>query len=134
MDRYPEPRERPGAPVSVVTDRAPRWDSTAGFVTLADADAEVIRFAASVARIIVRARTNDALVTIAPRGRAGLRPVRVVAGTEWDAGAAGEIVSARNATAGLAADVQVVGYYACEATPTVPQDPPPEKVPAPAEY
>ena len=85
--------------------------TTGGYVTLTDADAEVIGFGACVARVKVLVLDNDALVTFRRRGTGGGYVTRVPAGARFDEGVAAESVVARNATAGLNARVQVEGYF-----------------------
>lgn len=111
MPHYPEARERGGPLAATLTDRFRPPDTTAGYVTLTDTAAEIIRFARDVARIKVLVLDNDATLLLHARGAPTFRTINVPAGAEYDEGVAAEIVEARNRTAGLNARVQVQGFY-----------------------
>ena len=108
---YPEPRERPAPPAPAVAERLRPPATTGGFVTLTDADAEIIHFGPNVARVKILVLDNDAVIRLAVRGGSLGSEITIPAGVEWDESTGCETVRARNAVAGFTARVQIEGYY-----------------------
>ena len=109
---FPVGRERPGAPAATLTDRFHRIETSAGFVTLGDADAEVYVFGGVPDRIEVLVELNDAIVTPRTRGHQEGQTITMRAGQSYELDTRYCRIVARNATAGLNARVQVIGRYA----------------------
>ena len=109
---YPVARERPALLAATLTDRFKRIETSGGFVTLGDADAEVLVFSGVPDRIEVLVELNDAILTPQTRGRAEVETITMRAGQSYMLDAAYCRIVARNATAGLNARVQVIGRYA----------------------
>ena len=108
---YPAARERAAGPAGAVAERLYPPRTTGGFVTLTDAEAEIIHFGRAVARVKILALDNDATIRLTRRGNPTGDVIVIPAGAEWDENAACETVRAANATAGATARVQIEGYY-----------------------
>lgn len=109
---YPVARERPAAPAATLTDRFARIETSDGFVTLGDADAEVYAFSGAPDRIELLVELNDAIITPRTRGRQELETITMRAGQSYELDARYCVIVGRNLTAGLNARVQVIGRYA----------------------
>lgn len=108
---YPAARERAAGPPGAVAERLYPPRTTGGFVTLTDAEAEIVHFGPNVARVKILVLDNDATVRLTRRGNPTADVIVIPAGAEWDESAACETVRAANTTAGAVARVQVEGYY-----------------------
>lgn len=109
---YPVARERPASSAATLTDRFQRIETSGGFVTLGDTDAEVLVFSGAPDRIEVLVELNDAIITPQTRGRQEVETITMRAGQSYMLDAAYCRVLGRNAVAGLNARVQVIGRYA----------------------
>jgi len=111
MLRYPEPRERWTAPAAVLTDRFTRAETTRGFVTLGDTDAEIILFSGTPNRIELLVELFDAIITPRTRGEQEIQTITMRAGQSLQLDLGVGIIVARNAVAGSNARLQVIGRY-----------------------
>jgi hypothetical protein len=108
---YPHARERAGPGPATLTDRFREAQTTAGFVAVTDADAEVIVFSGRPDRVLLTVEVNDVIVSLRDRARDAADEVTLRAGQAFTFQQTGERVVARNATAGLAGRVQVIGSW-----------------------
>lgn len=88
-----------------------RMETTAGFVTLGDALADVIQFSGAPDSVTIAVETFDAIVQYQRRGRAAQDTVLVRAGQTFAPDVQVEIIRARNNTPGSNAIVQVIGKW-----------------------
>lgn len=109
--RYPAARERPALPAAGLTDRFERVETTRGFVTLGDTDAEVINFSGTPNRIEVLCELFDAILTPRARGVSEIQTITMRAGQSLDLDLGVSVLVARNAVAGSNARLQVIGRY-----------------------
>jgi hypothetical protein len=98
-------------PESLVTDTWEGSQSTQGFVLLATAEAEILRFSGFPDRIEVTVLDNDAVIRFTDEQRRPIQEITVLAGTFKEPNIRARAVQARNATAGMVARVQVVGKW-----------------------
>jgi len=111
MPYYPEPRERWPASEAVLTDRFARVETTRGFVTLGDTDAEVLVFSGVPERVELIVELFDAIITPRSRARSEDFTVTMRAGQSHKLDVSAERILARNAVAGSNARLQVIGRY-----------------------
>ncbi len=111
MIHQPQASLEPCSP-SILTDTFLGYQSTEGYVTLADTLADLITFSGQPDRIELTCLSFPALVQFTDEhGR--VRPeIRIEAGGAYDAQLRARKVRARNATAGSNALVQVIGKWA----------------------
>ena len=98
---------RPG----LVTQRFLRYESTKGYITVADADTEIIEFSGMPDSIEIWVLTNNVLVTFVNVEGAANEPIQVNASNFYEPGIAYRRVIARNAVAGVVGTIQVVGKW-----------------------
>jgi len=98
-------------PESVLTDTWEGQQSTQGFVSLATAEAEILRFSGFPERIEVWILDNDAVIKFTDEQGRPLQEITVLAGNFYEPQLRARAVRARNATAGMVARAQVVGKW-----------------------
>ncbi len=109
---YPAPRERAGSPPALLTDRFWQSQTSAGFVAVGDADAELFVFSGRPDRVEIIVELNDVIVSLRCRARDEADEVTLRAGQAYTFARTGERVIARNAIAGAAGRIQVIGSWA----------------------
>lgn len=109
---YPVARARQPEPAPRVDAVFPRQQTTGGFITLGDADADVLVFSGIPERVEVWVELNDAIVRFEGLTQREEAEVTLRAGQFYEPAIPARRVVARNATAGLNARVQVVGKWA----------------------
>ena len=110
-EAYPAARERGGAPRPLVAGQYGRMETTAGFITLGDTDADVIAFSGAPDSVTVAVKTFDAIISYRMRGRDTADTVIVTAGETFAPDVKVEIIRGRNRVPGSAATVQAVGKW-----------------------
>jgi hypothetical protein len=95
-----------------VADVFPRHQTSGGFVTLGDTDADVLVFSGVPERVEVWVELNDAIVTFEGLLTKEEAEITLRAGQFYEPAIPCRRVVARNATAGLNARIQVVGKWA----------------------
>lgn len=109
---YPLPRARQPDPAPRVDAVFPRHQSTNGFITLGDTDADVLVFSGVPDRVEVWVEVQDAIVTFEGLTQREEAEITLRAGQFYEPALPARRIVARNATAGLNARVQVVGKWA----------------------
>jgi len=96
----------------VLTDTFREQQTTSGFVTVADADADVLVFAGRPVRVEIVVELFDVIVSLRDRTLRVSDEITLRAGQRYEWQLAGDRVVARNAVAGSAGRVQVIGQWA----------------------
>ncbi len=109
---YPTPRDRPAGHAAALSDKFPRRESTRGFVTLGNTDADIINFSGTPDRVEVFVETNDAILRFTGLIDTERAEITIRAGVRYEPDFCARRVIGRNATAGLNASVQVIGKWA----------------------
>lgn len=115
LPSFPAPRVRAPlarTPLELVYERQ---ESTRGFVTLADADGDVIRFSGEVDAVDLWVETFGAIVTLTNRDDTETDTITLRVGEKYAARFRCSVVRARNAVGGSNATVQAVGKWARQA-------------------
>jgi hypothetical protein len=100
-----------GAPAMTV-EKYERYESTVGFVAVADDDAEVITFSGRPDSIVLHALVANCLVTLTDRLNRQTHVIPVGIGETIETHVAAERVLARENVAGGGATLSVVGKWA----------------------
>ncbi len=114
---YPAPRPRPEGARPGLVEKYERYQSTEGFLAVADTDTEVITFAGRPDSIVLTARVADAIVTLRSRWGSETDEFPVLAGATLETRLSAEVVFARERVAAAGAELFVVGKWA---QPTAP--------------
>ena len=109
---FPEARPREMPPAATLTDQFREQQTSGGFVTVGDTDAEVLVFSGRPDRVEVVVELNDVILSLRDRTRRVSDEITLRAGQRYEWQVRGDRLVARNATAGLNARVQVVGQWA----------------------
>lgn len=109
---YPESRPRAVGALPAAALKYERIDGPASPVTVGDTDAEVFRFSGRPDTIMLAARAFSALVTLTDRLGREATTLLVPAGQSIETYIARDVVIARNAVAGSAAILSIVGKWA----------------------
>lgn len=120
---YPAPRERGRVVAGVLIDRFRPHQTTAGYVTLGTALADVIVFAGVPDKIELFTRSNAITVTFTDRADVELDTIELPAGMFYEPGLVCEKIRARNTVAGQVGELQVIGKYLHETEATEPHEP-----------
>jgi hypothetical protein len=118
MPTFPAARQRPRLQGTPLELRYERIESTRGFVTLGDADADVIRFSGQVDAVDVWVETFGAVLTFCDRDNVEVDTITLRVGQTYASRFACSTVRARNAVGGSNATVQCVGKWARRASAT----------------
>jgi len=86
-------------------------ESTRGYVTITDAEADVIRFSGDVARVDLRCETFGVVVLLTDRNGAQVDTITLRANENRTVDVICNVVRASNAVGGSAGALQVVGYF-----------------------
>jgi len=108
---YPIARERPGPTPRTLTDSYSTLEGTAGYVALATAIAQVLAFTGHPNRLEINVEDNDAVIELRHELNLSEDPITVRAGQTWAPDLTARYVFGRNRTAGLVANIQVIGRY-----------------------
>ena len=103
---------REGPRPALLTDTWHTMQGTQGYSTRTDTRTQVIRFSGFPDRIEIWVRDNPAIIRFLDEQGRPLQDIRIEAGVFYEPNIRGHSVSARNATAGLNAQIQVVGKWA----------------------
>jgi hypothetical protein len=107
-----EPNAAPGeCPGAVLTDTWRNFQSTEGYVSLATANAGVIRFSGCPDRIELWVLDNPATVQFTDEQGRPLATTQIEAGVFYEPSIRAHAISARNTNAGFVARIQVVGKW-----------------------
>jgi len=110
--RFPGRREEEGYNPGVITNRFTRYESTKGYVNVADVDTEVIEFSGIPDSIEIFVLDFDVYVTFV-NDRGGVNePILINAANFYDPGIVYRRVLARNLVAGSVGRIQVVAKWA----------------------
>lgn len=109
--QYPGDRDRDDYIRSLVTTRFCRYESTKGYVNVADTDTEVIEFSGIPDSIEIWILDNDVLLTFLNDAGGSNEPIQVNAGNFYEPGIVYRRLIARNATSGLVARLQAVAKW-----------------------
>lgn len=112
---YPAARPRCRGAAAAVATKFRRVQSSGGFVTLGDSNADVLVFSGEPDRVEVFVELNDAILTFGRTTAEEEAEVTIRAGVHFEPGIGCRRVIGRNAVAGFTARVQVVGKWAEEA-------------------
>jgi hypothetical protein len=118
LPRYPQPRARARLPESILDVRFERQETTRGFITLTDSDADIIRFSGEVDSVEIMVETFGAIVTLTDRDNVEVDTITLRVNTTYTARYACSVVRARNAVGGSNATMQVIGRWAKQAGKT----------------
>lgn len=99
-------------PSAILTDTWHTMQATQGYSTLTDTLTQVIRFSGWPDRIEVWIRDNPAVIRFLDEHGRPIQDIRIETGVFYEPNIRAHSVSARNATAGLNALIQVVGKWA----------------------
>lgn len=114
---FPEARPREVGPPSLIGEKYERYESTAGFVAVADTDTEVITFSGRPDSIVLSALVGAVLVTLTDRLNRESHVIPVRIGETIETHISRERVLARENVAAAGATLSVVGKYAERAEP-----------------
>ena len=98
-------------PTAVLTDTWNSFQGTEGYKTLADTEAEALRFSGCPERIELWVLDNPAIVRFTDEQGRPLATIQTEAGMFYEPQIRAHAIQARNATAGLNARIQVIGKW-----------------------
>jgi hypothetical protein len=114
---FPSPRARARGAPTLIGEKYERYESTAGFVAVADTDTEVITFSGRPDSIVLHALVGAVLVTLTDRLDRQTHVIPVGIGETIETHIAAERVLARENVAAAGATLSVVGKWAEPADP-----------------
>lgn len=109
---FPPARLRCDCTKEVLSDRFPRHEATAGFVTTGNTLADVIVFSGTPDRVEIWVETNDVILALTDLLTREEARITLRAGQYWEPAIPCGRVQAMNAVAGFDGSIQVVGKWA----------------------
>lgn len=109
--RYPAPRARPSWPARAMPEGFITHETTRGYVTVTDAETDVIRFSGIVSRVDLRAETFGVVVRLTDRDGREADTITLRADEARTMDIPCSVVRASNAVAASVGVLQVVGYF-----------------------
>lgn len=125
---YPAPRPRDTWPPRAPLPGFIAHESTRGYVTVTDAEGDIIRFSGPVQRVDLRAETFGVIVTLTDRDLRERDTITLRANESRTVDVVCTVVRAANAVAGSVGALQVIGYFQQSGHLRLEPQPPPELV------